>query len=166
MRVFAIEHGEVAPGISGLVQALDFRSDPVRFLFGAAKFRNTNLFAVGILGGQSFGRQQRRFFVVRNHFARHAQDSRCGAVILCQWRDEPADSVGKIFIRNSAEALQENREAAEGSAAETIDGLVVVTDRNDISTVAGQQPEQLELDDVGVLEFVHQNVTKLIAHTL
>ena len=115
----------------------------MRFLFGAAEFSDANLFAVGIVGGQSFGRQQRRFFVVRNHFARHAQDSGGGAVILCQWRDEPADSVGEILLRDSAETLQENREAAEGSAAETIDGLVVVTDRNDVSAIAGQQPKEL-----------------------
>ena len=148
------------------MQAFDFRSDPVRFLFGAAEFGDANLFAVGIVGGQSFGRQERRFFVVRNHFAGYAQDSRCRAVILRQRGDEAAHPVGKILVGDSAEALQENRETTEGSSAKTVDGLIVIADRDDISAVAGEQPEQLELNDVGVLEFVHQDVTKLIAHTL
>ncbi len=55
-------------------------------------------------------------------------------------------------------------EAAEGRAAEAVDRLIVVADGDDVAAFAGEQPEQFELGDVGILKFVHQDVAVLVLH--
>ena len=75
MRMFAVQHGKVAPRRARRVQPLDFGSDPMRFLLGRAEFCNADFFAFAIFRRQRLGWQQRRFFVVLDHFAGHAQNA-------------------------------------------------------------------------------------------
>ena len=64
---------------------------------------------------------------------------------------------------NAGEALEENREASEGGAAEAVDGLSIVAYGDDAAMVPRQTPKKLDLRDVRVLEFVHQNVAVTLA---
>src|SRR4029077_4283878 len=91
MRVLAVKHGEIAPGISGNVPARNFRRNPMRFPFGADEFSEANLLTVRVFGDQSLVRQQRRFFIVSDYFAGYPQDSGSRAIILRERRDKLAN---------------------------------------------------------------------------
>src|SRR5262249_37191938 len=56
------------------------------------------------------------------------------------------------------ESLQKQLEAAERRSAKAVDRLVVVADRDDVARPGGQQLEQPQLRDVGILKFVDQDV--------
>src|SRR3984957_18611997 len=166
MIVFAIEHGKVAPVGAGVMQPDNFGSDPLRLFFGSAKFDHADFFAFPVFSGEGFGWEQGRFFVVLDDFTSDAQDALGGAVILGQRDQEFLRTRTKFSVGDAAKALQKYGETAEGRAAETIDGLIVVADRNDVAAVAGQQPKQFELGNIGVLKFVHQNVAVFILNLL
>jgi hypothetical protein len=52
----------------------------------------------------------------------------------------------------------EAEDVAEGGAAEAVDRLVVVANDGDVPVIGGQQPDELPLGVVRVLELVHQDV--------
>src|SRR5208283_5808017 len=52
----------------------------------------------------------------------------------------------------------EKLEATKGSAAKTVNGLVVVANDDDVAALRGEQVQQFELRNVSVLKFVHENV--------
>ena len=56
------------------------------------------------------------------------------------------------------ETLEEEFEAAERGAAETVDGLIVVAHDNDVAGIVTEEVKQFELGDVGVLKFIDQDV--------
>ena len=69
--------------------------------------------------------------------------------------------LSNLFARRGGlrcEAIEKNREAAERRPAKTVNRLPVIADHHQVGALAAEQPEQFELRDVGVLEFVHQNV--------
>src|SRR5580704_9774927 len=166
MVMFAVEHGKVAPVRAGVMQPDNFGSDPLRLFFGSAKFDHADFFAFPVFSGEGFGWEQGRFFVVLDDFTSDAQDALGGAVILGQRDQEFLRTRTKFSVGDAAKALQEYSETAEGRAAETIDGLIVVADRNDVAAVARKQPKQLELGNIGVLKFIHQNVAVFILNLL
>ncbi len=78
----------------------------MRFFFRRAEFDHANFFAFAIFGGQGFGRKQRRFFVVLDHFAGDAQDALGRAVILRQRDQEFLRGRAEFGVGDAAEALQ------------------------------------------------------------
>jgi hypothetical protein len=60
------------------------------------------------------------------------------------------------------ETLEKQLEAAEGSSAETVNGLIIVADHDDVAGVTGEQLQQFELRDVGVLKLVDQDVLEAL----
>ena len=141
------------------MQPLDFGCHPLRLFLECREFHHTNPVAVRIFSGQVFRRQQRRLLVVRNHLAGHAQNPRRRPVILRKRNDR----LRRLRQRapRSAESFQKNREAAERRTAKPVNGLVVVPHRQNIPAIRRQQPQQFQLRDIRILEFVHQNVAVL-----
>ncbi len=60
----------------------------------------------------------------------------------------------------ACEALKEKLEAAERGTAESVDGLIIVADNDDVAWFRAQEMQQFELRDVGVLEFIHEDVSE------
>src|ERR1019366_9665829 len=55
-------------------------------------------------------------------------------------------------------AIEKNREAAERRSAKSVNRLAMIADHDQIGTLAAELPEQFELRDIGVLEFIDQDV--------
>ena len=89
--------------------------------------------------------------IVRNHGVGGIQNSLSRPVILFQ-TDDPGPGV----------LLLKRQNVLNGSAAETVDTLVIVTHHADIAPLPGQQCRQQVLDVVGILIFVNQNILKLV----
>jgi len=138
---------------------LDLRRCPPGFLGRRAELHHAHFFSFPILRFQLLQRKQRRLFVVANHGVGHVQNSFGGAVILRKRSEEFLRRSAHPGLANLAESLQEDREAAVGRSAKAINRLVVVAHRHDVAMVARQQPQQLDLRDVRVLEFVDQDVS-------
>ncbi len=89
-----------------------------------------------------------------------------GAVILRERNEKlfGPRAARSLLAANAAEAFEEDCEAAERSAAEAVNGLVVIAHNENVAMFAGEQPEQFELRNIRILKFVHQDVAILIAH--
>ncbi len=89
-----------------------------------------------------------------------------GAVIL---RERNKKLFGRratqsLLAAHTAEALEENGEAAERGAAEAVNCLIVIAHDKNIAMFPREQPEQFELRDIRVLKLVYEDVAILIAH--
>src|ERR1700751_3842718 len=93
----------------------------------------------------------------RGHLGGGAQDAPGRPVVVDQ-RLHKSGGPCAIAARNAREALQENSEAPERSAAKAVYRLRVIADGDDIAMLPRQLPEQLDLSDVGILKFIHQDV--------
>jgi hypothetical protein len=97
----------------------------------------------------------RRFCVVRDQHVGAVEDVAVRAVVLLQL-DQVLD----------LELALEGAHVADVGAAEGVDALVVVADREDgaagLFAMAGQQLQQVVLQVVGILELVDQDVRKRI----
>src|SRR5438876_5072355 len=159
MRMLAVEHGKVPPLASRGVDAREFRRDPGRFSFFVFEFGNADFLAFLKNGAEGFLREVGADRVLRDDLRGDAENIRRGAIVL---REGNAERRG-IFARLPArKTLEEKLKAAEGGAAETVDGLVVIADGENVLTIAGEEFEETELRDVGVLEFVDQNVAEFV----
>src|SRR6516164_7838536 len=159
VRVLAVEDGEMLPAAPGLVQALEFVGYPGGFGFGGFEFDDADSFAFGLVGFEDFLGEFGTALVHSDGLRGYAQDVGRRAVVFGE-----SDAIGgRILSRLPAgEAFEEQLEAAERGAAKTVDGLIVVTDDDDAAGVAGQEMQQFELGDVGVLKFVHENVLEAL----
>ncbi len=149
------------------------RSDPAGLLAAPeAHSDDAHLVAIGLVGDEVFAGQQRRFNSIRpgvppatRRMHGHWSGSCRSAAHEAR---RPADRCfvsvfGLVFASGFAwwrgtpprPAFQENREAAERRAAETVNGLRVVADGDDVAVFAAQTPQQFDLRDVGVLKFNH-----------
>ena len=155
VRVTPIQHGEGAPLGSGAMQPLDFAGHPLRFGDVRRVRDDPHLVAVVAHGRERVLRNIDRFFIVADRLARDAQDSSGRAVVQ---RERP-QQFGAPGRGPRGEAIQKNREASEGRPAEAVNGLPVIADHHQVGTFSAQLPEQFELGDVRVLEFIDQNVT-------
>ena len=153
--VLAVEHREIAPFAPRRVQALEFAGDPAGFVFFGFQFDDADFFAFFLVRAQNFLGKVRAHCVLRDDLCRYAEDIRRRAVILHQ-RDAEFRRV--LAFAPAGEAFQEKLEAAERSAAEAVDGLVIVADGHDVSFVAREEFQQAELRDVGVLKFVDEDI--------
>src|SRR6266404_2096272 len=155
MGVRAIQNGEIAPAPAGLVDALQFSGQPARLVLGSGQFHNANLFAFRLVRAQHFLGEIGAHRVLPNDLRGYAQNIRGGAVIFRQAHPEFR---GVLSFAPVGKAFEKELEAAEGGAAEAVDGLVVVAHGENIFRGVDQQFQQPQLRDVGVLKFVNQDV--------
>ena len=92
---------------------------------------------------------------MRDDLGGDAEDVGCRAVIFGE-RHAIFRGIAAGFP--AGEAFEEELEAAERCAAETVDGLVVVADGDDVAWLGGEEMEEFELGDVGVLKFIDEDV--------
>ena len=112
---------------------------------------------------QHFFRKVRAHRVLRNHLRRHPQHVRRRAVILRQ-RHSPLRRV--LAGPPTRKAFQENLEAPEGRPAKSVNRLVVVPDHKNVPWLRREQAQQLDLRDVRVLKFIHQDVPEPLPQPL
>ncbi len=100
-------------------------------------------------------REIRADFVLCDHLRGNAQDVRRRTIIFGQGYAKR----GRILSRLPAcEPFQKQFEASERSATKPVNGLIVVAHHHDVARLGGKQMQQLQLRDIGVLKFIHQNV--------
>ncbi len=150
LRVAAIQHCDLAARRARIDKHLDFLDDPARFLRIRRGFVDAHLLAVARVGAQVLAEPPR---VVGDQEIRRIENMAVRAIILLQL-DEIAH----------AEFALEIVHIADVGAAERVDRLVVVADREDRVVFAGEHLEPRILQFVGVLKLVDQNVaeTRLI----
>src|SRR5712664_212677 len=129
MSVRAVEHGEIAPAAACLVDALKLAGDPARLVFGSRELDDANLFAFGLVGAEHFLGKIRADGVLADDLRGNAQDVGSGAVILGK---ADTEFRGVLAFAPAGKAFQKELKAAEGSAAKAVDGLIVVTDGENI----------------------------------
>ncbi len=137
------------------MQPLQFTCHPAGFFFLRGQLHNTNLLALRFVGAQHFLREVRGHGVLRDYLGGHAQDIWSRTKVVCQ-RD--AEFSGVAAFAPAGKAFEKEFEAAERSAAEAVNRLVVVTHGENVFRFASQQFQQTQLRDVGVLELVHEDV--------
>src|SRR5262249_672163 len=146
--VLAIKYGKAPPFVAGKTKALEFGSDPGGFVFFLPEFGDADFFPFFAISAQGFLWKVGTDGVLRNDVGGGAEDVGSGTIVFRKGDAERRRSVARLPIR---EALEEKLEAAEGSTAEAVDGLIVVADGEEVFTLSGQKLEQTELRDVRVL---------------
>ncbi len=141
------------------MDASEFSDDPGRFGFFVLEFGNANLLAFLASGAEGFLREVRADCVLRDDLRGDAEDVRCGAIVF---RKGNAERSGIFTGLPARKTLEEKLKAAEGGAAKTVDGLVVVADCENVFAFAGQEFEEAELRDVRVLKFVDEDVAEFV----
>src|SRR5258705_11112561 len=159
MIVGAIQDREVTPTPASFVNSLQFAGNPAGFVFRRSQLDDANLLAFRLIGAENFLGEIRADRVLADDLGGDTQNIGGGAVIFGQADAEPG---GVLTFAPAGKAFQEQLKAAERSAAKTINGLIVVADRENILGIIDQQLKQAELGEVGVLKFVNENVTKAI----
>src|SRR6267154_1013719 len=159
MRMLAVEHGKIPPLASRGVDAGEFSGDPGRFGFLVLEFGNADFLALLASGAEGFLRKVRADRVLRDDLRGDAENVRCGAVVFSEGNTERRRVLTGLPARK---ALEKKLKAAEGSAAKTIDGLVVVADGENVFAITGEEFEEAELGDVRVLKFVDEDVAEFV----
>ncbi len=157
MSVLAIKHSEVFPGASGLMEALQFVGNPEGFVFRGIVLDDADLFAGRLVRLENFLRKFRTDLVEADNVGGDAENVGSGAIVF---GEGDAEGGGVLAFAPAGEIGEEQFEAAERGAAKTVDGLIVVADYDDVAGISGEQAEQFELGDVGVLEFVYEDVAE------
>ncbi len=89
--------------------------------------------------------------VVADEPVGRVEDRRPGAVVAAE-HDDPG----------AAMAIAELEDVADRRSPEAVDGLVVIADDGDVPVPLREQPDELRLDSVRVLEFVDEDVAEAI----
>ena len=129
-------------------QRLHLFDDEGRFLEIGGRFVQPQRFAAALGGPQVLAQT---LAVVADQRVGRVQDVALAAVVLLQL-DHAA--LGELAL--------EVEHVARGGAAESVDRLIVVADREDRVVAACQQLEPPILQPVGVLELVHQDVREAL----
>src|SRR5712675_1261757 len=159
MIVGAIENRKITPAAASFVDTLQFACHPAGFVLRRSQLDDANLLAFRLIGAENFLGEIRADRVLADDLGSDAQNIGGGAVIFSK---ADAELGGVLPFAPAGKAFQEQLKAAERRTAETIDGLIVVADRENILGIIDQQLQQSELRDVGVLKFVNENVAKAI----
>ena len=80
----------------------------------------------------------------------HVQDRGAGSIVLLQLGDYRA-----------WEVLLEVENVVDARSAPSVDRLVVVPDHTDVAPLVGEQPNEIQLRDVGVLKLIDQDMREL-----
>src|SRR5258706_5384389 len=155
MIVGAIQNREVTPTTSRFVDTLQFACHPAGFVLRRSQLDDANLLAFRLVGAENFLGEIRADRVLADDLGSDAQDIRSGAVVFSQADTEPG---GVLTFAPAGKTFQEQLKASKRRAAETIDGLIVVADRENILGIIDQQLQQAELGAIGVLKFINENV--------
>ena len=147
LMVAAVEHGKI--GILRAVNAfllVNLLGDVFRFALLVVAHHNAHGIAFPQLRPQGFGKQ---FRVVGNHLVGNPQNPRGGTVILFQLNHFEL----RIILLQAAQVFHVR-------TAPGINALVVVAHCRELPFQSGQTAQQRVLAGVGVLAFVHQQVTQ------
>jgi len=136
--VLAIEDGEIAPRSSSAMEAFEFGGDPGGFFIFVAEFGDADALAFGVRRRENFVREVGADFVLSDDLGGNAEDVGSGAVILGEG-DAIFRGVAASFP--AGKAFEKEFEAAERGAAETVDGLIVVADGDDVARLGGEKVE-------------------------
>src|SRR5882724_8486816 len=159
MRMLAIEHGKIPPLASRGVDAGEFRRDPGRFGFLVLEFGNADFLAFLASGAEGYLREVRADRVLRDDLCGDAENVRRGAIVFREGNAERCRVFAGLPARKT---LEEELKAAEGGAAKTVDGLVVVADGENVLAITGEEFEKAELGDVRILKFVDEDVAEFV----
>ena len=152
LRVGAVEHADLAPRQAIAMERLDFLGQPVGLVAVGLRLVDAQRLAVPGGGPQVLAQA---LPVVGNQRVGRIQNVAVRAIVLLQ-----ADHVLDV------EVALEIGHVADVRAAERVDGLVVVADREYHAAGSGQQLQPAVLQAVGVLELVHQDVAEARAVVL
>src|SRR5579864_2762853 len=141
-----VQHREVHPPPARFMHALQLARHPTRFFLFVGELDDSNLLSLWSLCAQEFLGKVCAHGVLPDHLRGDTQNVRRRAVILRQ-ADSEFSRIPACLPR--CEFLQKKLEAREGSTSKTVDGLVVVTDCENISRIS-QQTQQTQLRDVRV----------------
>src|SRR5712671_5909873 len=147
MIVGAIQNREVTPTTSRFVDTLQLAGNPAGFVLRHRQLDDANLLAFRFVGAEKFLGEIRADRVLADDLGGDTQNIRSGAVIFSKADAEPG---GVLTLAPAGKAFQEQLEASKRRTAKTIDGLIVVADRENILGVIDQQLQHAELRDVGV----------------
>ena len=159
MGVLSVEDGKIFPAAPGRVKALQLVDDPSGLLSRTFQCNDAYFFTFILVRLQELFWKFRAHLVHRNGLGGHAKNVGCRAVVF---REGDTEGRGVLTLFPIGETLEKKFETAEGSAAETVDGLVVVTDNHDVAGIRTEQMKQFQLRDVGVLKFVNQDVLEAL----
>ncbi len=147
--VTPVQDREIAVGpVGAQVQAEDFHGHALGFGVFVAAADHADLVAVAHFTPQLLFEFVR---VIRNQYVGAAQDAAGGAVVLLQHHHFQ----GRVVVL-------EQHQVFRAGAAPGVDRLVVVTYHGELVALADQHLHQQVLAGVGVLVFVHQQVTHLV----
>src|SRR5437867_8828155 len=130
-----------------MLQRLDLLANQPRFLLAVPDAAQRDLLAFGFFGPQGLAEAP---LVMGNEAGSGGEDVRGRAVVALQANHLSARKV----------AL-ETEDVPDLGAAPAIDRLVIITDAADVAMLAREQPQPQILRDIGVLIFVHQQVSEL-----
>ncbi len=161
MAVRTDEHRVVARVGTARDPARDVGRDPVRFL----RSRGERLEAHRRRGGfaplcpepldETRARLEPVGIVETHEPVRRVEDRAKRAVVAAQ-DDGPGARVARLEVED----------VVDGSPAERVDRLVVVADDRHVPVRLGEQPDELGLSAVRVLELVHQEVSETLRDRL
>src|SRR6266849_4713270 len=136
VRMLPVQHRKILPWMVGAMKTLEFVRNPARLVIGGGQLRDSNALTLRLGGLQSFFREIRADFILRNHLRGHSQDIRRRTVIF---RKRHAIR-SRIRARlPPGKSFQEKLEASERSAAEAVDGLVVVAHHQDVARLGRKE---------------------------
>ncbi len=150
-----VEHRKILPAVARRVKPLELVRNPARFIIRGGQLRDANPLAFRLGRLQHLFREIRADFILRNHLRGYSQNIRRRTVILRQ-RHAVGSGIRAGFPPR--ESFQKELEAAERRAAESVDGLIVVAHDQDVARFGREQMQQLQLRDVGILKFIHQDM--------
>src|SRR6266403_953686 len=134
-----MESREVTPTTSRFVDTLQLAGNPAGFVLRGRQLDDANLLAFRLVGAENFLGEIRADRILADDLGGDTQNIRSGAVIFSKADAEPG---GVLTLAPAGKAFQEQLKAAERSAAKTIDGLIVVADRENILGIIDQQLQQ------------------------
>ena len=147
LRVGSVEHRNFARIGPVPLELPDFGRHELRLFLGLGK--NAEAHGRSALPDrlQDFG--VRAFARLLDGRVGHVHDRDAGTIVLLQLGDHRA-----------REVLLEVENVVDAGAAPSVDRLVVVADDTDVATVVGEQPNEIQLRDIGVLKLVDQHMSE------
>ena len=148
LRVRAVENREIVIGSLSVLEQIDLLRDVIGFFLVAVASPVDDLIPRLLVRPEFFCLAAA---VVPNDRMRRRQNIAVGAIVLFELDHT---RLRKIFFKVE--------DVADVCAAPLVDTLVIIADHAKILTRLGQQADNLVLDVVGILIFVHEDVTETV----
>ena len=159
VNVCAHQHGVIAGSPSSINRRPNLLRDPVCFVRSGAESPKSNGGRTPWirLGAQILGDPESRLKAVRivesNQATRSGQDWRGAAVVL-----------GEHHLPCIGIAIYESENVADRRTTESIDRLVVITDRGEVATPLRDQVDECPLEAIRVLVLINKEPAMPLAH--